>query len=111
MKKTIFAAIVIIVMVFVVLTGCGSGVEGSIEGIWIDSDLIVELTLAESDFMIVRRDSGVVIEGTYLISDDEIKFVTEYVDGIASSGEQTHSFSFINDTIIIDDMEILTRIE
>jgi len=113
MRKKIFMTMAFIAIIFVTAVGCGSGnvVNGSIEGTWVDFDSIVELTLSESEFMIVRYYSGEVIEGTFFISDDEIKFVTEFVDGIASTGEQIHSFLYKNDTIIIDEMEILTRMK
>jgi len=111
MKKKIFATMAVMAIIFVAIVGCSSGVNGSIEGTWIDSDSIVELTLSEGEFTVVRHDSGAVIEGTFLISDDEIKFVTEFVDGIASDSEQTSSFSYKNDTLIIDGVDILTRIK
>jgi len=113
MRKKVFITMAVVAIIFVTIVGCGSGnaVNGSIEGTWIDFDSVVELTLSEREFTIVRYDSGEVIEGTFFISDDEIKFVTEFIDGIASTGEQIHSFLHKNDTIIIDEMEILTRMK
>ena len=84
MRNKIFAMVVVMAIVLVSLAGCGNGVSDSIkgiEGIWVDSDSLRELTFNESGFAIAYHSVGWGCKGTYsLTNNDELKLVITEVE-------------------------------